>query len=89
MGAVGDLDSPLTAQQKGQRGLTHYLTGVTTDVRQRFRDEVLATSRASFAALAERLRGKALKVCVFGSQEAIDKANTARGDGEQISVKPL
>ena len=53
VGAIGDLDSPMTSQQKGFRGLTHYLTGVTTETRQQFRDEVLGTTRASFAALAE------------------------------------
>jgi len=89
VGAIGDLDSPLTAQQKGQRGLTHFLTGMTTEVRQRFRDDILATDRSSFAALAERLRGKELKVCVFGSQEALDKANEVRAEDAQISVQPL
>ena len=89
VGAVGDLDSPMTSQQKGFRGLTHHLTGVTTETRQRFRDEVIATDRASFKALAERLRGKPLKVAVFGSQEALDKANAARGADEQIAVTKL
>merc|ERR1719231_806354 len=63
VGAAGDLDSPMTSQQKGFRALTQHLTGVTTEIRQQWRDEVLATSRASFAAFAERLEGKQLKVC--------------------------
>ena len=89
VGAVGDLDSPMTSQSKGFRGLQHHITGVTTEIRQHFRDEVIATDRASFAAVAERLRGKALKVSVFGEQEALEKANAARGADEQIEVKPL
>jgi Zn-dependent M16 (insulinase) family peptidase len=89
VGAVGDLDSPMTSQSKGFRGLQHHITGVTTEIRQQFRDEVIATDRASFAAVAERLRGKALKVSVFGEQEALEKANAARGADEQIEVKPL
>ena len=40
VGAVGDLDSPMNAQQKGFRALTHHLTGVTPETRQKFRDEV-------------------------------------------------
>merc|ERR1719198_1780560 len=39
VGAVGDLDSPLTSQQKGQRALTLHLSGVTTAARQQYRDE--------------------------------------------------
>jgi len=86
VGAIGDLDAPMTAEQKGYRALNHYLTGVTTEVRQKFRDDVLATSRASFAALTERMRGKKLKACVFGSGDAIASANAAREEDEQITV---
>ena len=89
VGAVGDLDSPMTSQQKGFRGLQHHLTGITTETRQQFRDEVLATNRASFSAVAEQLQGKELKVSVFGAQEALEKANAARGADEQIDIKPL
>merc|ERR1740139_599520 len=89
VGAVGDLDSPMTSQQKGSRGLTHYLTGVTTETRQQFRDEIIATTRASFADMGEKLKGKTLKAAIFGEQEQLDKANAARADGEQIDVKPL
>ena len=33
VGAAGDLDSPLTSQQKGFRALVHHLTGTTTEMR--------------------------------------------------------
>merc|ERR1719217_794405 len=89
VGAIGDLDSPMTSQQKGFRGLTHYLTGVTTETRQQFRDEVLGTTRASFAALAERLKGKSLKASIFGEQAQLDTANAARDAGAQLDIKPL
>jgi len=89
VGAAGDLDSPLTSQQKGSRALTHYLTGTTTEMRQRYRDEVIGTTRASFAAFAERLRSAQLKVAVFGSAEALEKANAKRGPDEQMTVTQL
>jgi len=85
VGAIGDLDAPLTSEQKGYRALTHYLTHVTPEIRQRFRDEVIGTSRASFAQLAERLRRASLRACVFGTQEAIDAANSGRAADAQIS----
>ena len=40
VGMVGDLDKPLTPDQKGQRALNWHLTGVTTAMRQEFRDQV-------------------------------------------------
>merc|ERR1719231_153857 len=41
VGAIGDLDSPLSPQQKGYKALIHTLTGMSTETRQRYRDEVL------------------------------------------------
>ncbi len=89
VGAVGDLDSPMTSQQRGFRALTHYLTGVTTEQRQLFRDQVIGTSRESFAAFASKLRDAEVRVAVFGSKEALEKANAQRGADEQISVTPV
>uniref|UniRef100_A0A7S2CTU1 Peptidase M16C associated domain-containing protein n=1 Tax=Haptolina brevifila TaxID=156173 RepID=A0A7S2CTU1_9EUKA len=89
VGAVGDLDSPMNAQQKGARALTHYLTGITTETRQKFRDDVIGTKRESFRLFAERLRAAQLKVCVFGSKEALEAANAARSAEEQIEVTQL
>ena len=89
VGAMGDLDSPMTSEQKGYRSLIHHLTGVTTESRQKYRDQVLGTSREAFAAFAERLRATPLKVAIFGSKEALEKANEARGEDEQITIKQL
>jgi len=89
VGAVGDLDSPLTSEQKGFRALTQHLTGVTDEMRQTYRDEVLATSRETFVEFAKALRAKPFKVAVFGSKEALEQANAARAADEQIEIKQL
>jgi len=89
VGAVGDLDSPMNAQQKGQRALTHYLTGVTTEQRQKFRDSIIGMDRSSFAAFAERLRKAKLAVCTFASKDAIEAANAKRAEDEQIKIIQL
>jgi len=78
VGAVGDLDSPENSQQKGYKALVRHLTGVTTETRQRYRDEVLATDRASFKAFAERLKSKQLNIATFASKDALDAANEKR-----------
>merc|ERR1719149_382392 len=78
VGMVGDLDKPLTPDQKGQRALNWHLTGVTTAMRQEFRDQVLGCSPEAFRAFAERLRKAKLSVSVFGSEEALAAANAKR-----------
>ncbi|KAJ1445570.1 Metalloenzyme, LuxS/M16 peptidase-like protein [Pelagophyceae sp. CCMP2097] len=89
VGAVGDLDSPLTSQQKGSKALEHHLTGVTPQIRQQYRDSTIATSRESFAALAKKLRAAEFKGAVFGSKDAIDAANAKRPAGQQFSVNTI
>jgi hypothetical protein len=89
VGAVGDLDSPMNSQQKGSFALSLHLTGVTTESRQRYRDEVLSTSRDSFAAFAKALRGATFKTSIFGAKDALEQANAARPEDQQITIKQL
>merc|ERR1719446_1631939 len=89
VGAVGDLDGPLTADQKGFRALNWYLTKLTTEERQRFRDETIGCTRDDFALMAGLLKDTSLKVAVFASEEAFAKANEARAEDAQIGVTKL
>ena len=89
VGAVGDLDQPSSSQQKGYKGLIHHLTGMTTEIRQTYRDQVIGTDRAAFKRFAAKLRGVETKVATFASKEAIEEANKNRAEGEQISIKEL
>jgi len=89
VGAVGDLDGPLTPDQKGLRALTWHLCGQTTANRQLYRDQMLSTSRADFHNFGDVLAASKLKVAVFGSAEAIEKANNKRAADEQMDVTKL
>lgn len=89
VGAVGDMDKPLTPDQKGRRALDWYLTKSTSETRQEFRDQMLNTTRDDFRAFAERLRGVTLNHAVVASEEAITKANETRGEGQHLSLKRL
>ena len=54
IGAIGDLDMPMTAQMKGNRSMAMYFNGITNDDYQRERDEILAVTPEkirSYAAL--------------------------------------
>ena len=86
VGAVGDLDSPENSQQKGYKALVRHLTGVTTETRQRYRDEVLATDRASFKAFAERLKSKQLNIATFASKVHTPRAVAASAARSQATV---
>lgn len=79
IGSVGDLDAPLTPDQKGFVSLQQFVSGETAAHRQLWRDEVLTTSAAdarAFAARLDKLKGTG-NVVVFGSLSALEDANAA------------
>jgi len=75
--AIGDLDSPLTPDQKGRASLQHYLSGTTLEQRRKWRSEVLSASPADFARYGERLEKMATTSAVFASASGIAEANEA------------
>ena len=70
--AVGEMDAPQTADQKGFTSMARHLLGVTEAERQTWRDQVLATSHADFCDFADRLDAVRADgaICVVGSEEA-------------------
>jgi presequence protease len=82
IGAIGELDAYQLPDAKGFTSLKQYLTGDTDAVRQHLRDEVLSTTAKDFKSFGEALaamkeRGE---VVVLGTPDAIQQANTGRGD---------
>lgn len=77
IGAIGDLDGPMSPDQKGFASLGQFLSGESAADRQRFRDELLGTSAADFKDFARRLGAvkEVGRTVVFGSQSALDEAN--------------
>lgn len=55
LGAVNELDTPLTPAKKGAESLIAYLTGTTQASLQKIRDEVLSTTVEDLRALAGRI----------------------------------
>ncbi len=82
IGAIGMIDAYQLPDAKGFTSLVRYLVGETDESRQQARDEVLGTTAADFRAFADVLDAVAAqgRVVVLGSQEALNKANEARGD---------
>jgi Zn-dependent M16 (insulinase) family peptidase len=80
IGTIGEVDAYQLPDAKGYTSMLRYLAGDTDEIRQRTREEILATSAADFHTFADALdqvsdRGV---VVVLGSQPAIEAANTTR-----------
>ena len=73
IGTISAMDTPLTPQMKGSLAAGCYLRGVTDEMRQQTRREVLMTGEAEIRALAELVE-KGMKqdiYCVFGNEEKL------------------
>lgn len=77
IGVIGQMDSYQLPDAKGFTALLRSLNGDTDDIRQRLRDEVLATTVAGVRAFADLLEQVAQQgaVVVLGSEQAIGAAN--------------
>ncbi len=90
IGTIGDMDSPLTPDQKGYASFIQYLTKETAEERQNRRSEILSSSHQDFKTFAEKLR--AIKdsgiVVTVGSASALDQGNNELGDGKKMKIEP-
>lgn len=87
IGAISSMDAYQLPDAKGYTSMIRYLLGITDEVRQQYRDEVLSTTVADFKAFAQvldRLNEKGL-VVVMGSPEALAAANESRGNLLQVT----
>jgi len=91
IGAVGDLDKPMTPASKGYSSMAKWLMNDTLEIRQKRRDEMLATNAASFVAFAKRMRAftETARSSIFGSKTAFSKANAALDAAKQITLRKL
>lgn len=73
IGAVSEIDMPLTPAAKGTRSLGAYLTGMTWEETQKERDEMLRTAPADIRRLADYLDAFLSYdcLCVVGNEEKI------------------
>ncbi len=72
VGAVGDLDTYLLPDARGAKALGCWLSGTTEELRQRTREEMLATTAEDFRRFADTLEAAAGagEICVLGGQAA-------------------
>jgi len=77
IGTIGDIDSPMSPDQKGFASLTRWLIGREQKDLQKRRDQILATSAEDFREFGRRLQAlnKEADAVVVGSAAAFDAAN--------------
>jgi len=78
IGSIGDLDAPMSADQKGYSSFIAYLTGESEADRQEYRNQVLSTNSSHASEFAGKLKDmleNRSSVVVFGSETALNQAN--------------
>lgn len=76
IGTISDLDVPLTPYSKGIRALGIYMMGVTYEMIQKEREEILTATQDTIRGLAPAIRAILEEgvVCAIGSEEAIGRS---------------
>jgi Zn-dependent M16 (insulinase) family peptidase len=90
VGTIGDMDGPLSPDQKGFESLLQHMSGETHAERQMHRSQILQASPEDFKQFADRLRKlrQSGSICVFGSQAALEAANKELPADRQLVLEP-
>ncbi len=90
IGTIGRIDAYQLPDAKGFTSMRRWLTGMTDDLRQRIRDEVLRTSLKdlqAFGAVLEGIRARQ-RVAILGSEEKLQAWRQALGP-ETVEITPV
>lgn len=87
IGTISNLDTPLTPSIRGSRGLSAYLSGVTEEMMQQERDQVLDATQDDIRALAPLVRAvlDTGSFCVVGNEEKIESNREMFGTVENLT----
>ena len=74
IGAMSSVDTPLSPAVKGSRNLTAYLSGITDEMVQKKRNQILDVTQDDIRALADILDSilKTGAFCVIGNEQQIE-----------------
>ncbi len=75
IGAIGEIDAYQLPDAKGYSAMLRFLMGISDENRQKYRDELLSTTRLDFVQLANVLEqfNQQSNLVVLGSADAIEK----------------
>ena len=76
IGTISGMDMPLTPSLKGELAASSYIVGMTDEMRQKQRDEVLATTQEDIRNLADLVDAcmEENAICVLGSSSKVNEA---------------
>ena len=82
IGTISNLDAPLPPSVKGSRGLSAYLSGVTEEMMQTERDQILGAAKEDIRALAAQVKAvlQTGSFCVVGNEEKIEANHDMFGE---------
>ena len=86
IGAVSELDTPMTPASKGLYSLSGYLTGISMERVQKERDELLATTPKTIEGLYRYVEAfmKEECLCVVGNADKVRESEALFGKVEQL-----
>lgn len=75
IGAISDMDTPLTPSAKGMRSFSAYISGITIQMLQTERDEVLSTTLEDIRKMSEYIDAfmEDDYICVLGNENIIEE----------------
>ena len=87
IGTVRSLDMPLTPRAEGVRSFEHYMNGVTTEMLQETRDEVLSTTAQDIRWTADVIDAMLSDeyICVVGNEDRIRECEDMFGSIRSLS----
>ena len=86
IGTISALDTPLTPSDKGARGLSAYLSGVTDEMLQEERNQILAARPEDIRKLAgivKAILGTG-SMCVIGNDDKVEKNRELFGEVKNL-----
>ena len=86
IGAISELDTPMNPAAKGLNSLSAYMTGLTQEIMQKERDELLSATPEDIRSLAEYIRAFMAEdfLCVVGNADKIKEAEGVFGYTENL-----
>ena len=86
IGTISALDTPMTPADQGARGLSAYLSGVTGEMLQEERDQILAARQEDIRALAPLVRAvlDTGSLCAIGNDEKIEEKKAMFGQVKNL-----
>ena len=86
IGTISALDTPLTPSDKGARGLSAYLSGVTNEMLQKERDQILAAECEDIRALSKIVKAilDTKSFCVVGNDEKVENSKQLFGEVKNL-----